>query len=49
MSRGWEWDVRGGTILRLRRHPAPNKPLHRIAARLRFEVNLKGLCLGGKR
>jgi hypothetical protein len=35
MSQGWEWDVRGGTILRLRRHPAPNKALHLTAYSLR--------------
>ncbi len=27
----------------------PNKALHRIAARVRFEVNMNGLGLGGKR
>jgi len=26
-----------------------NHPLHRIAARLRFGVNVKGLGVGGKR
>jgi hypothetical protein len=26
-----------------------NKPLHRIAARLRFRMNMESLSLGGKR
>src|SRR5262245_38942940 len=31
MSRSWEWVVRGGTILRLSRHPAPNNRLQATA------------------
>jgi hypothetical protein len=38
MSRSWEWVVRGGTILRLSRHPAPNNRLQPTPYSLRSYV-----------